>query len=100
MDEARQLRRLKAASWLEGATLVLLVGIAVPVKHLAGWPLATAIMGPVHGLAFLFYLWVVAATVAGGGWRGPEIARLVVAAFIPFGALAVQPMLRRRLAAA
>lgn len=90
------LARLRIASWAEGATLLALVGIAVPLKHLAGLPVATAIMGPVHGLAFLFYLWAVAAAVSGGGWRRSEIARLVIAAFIPFGALAVQPMLRRR----
>jgi integral membrane protein len=93
------IQRLRIASWVEGATLILLVGIAVPLKHLAGLPIATAIMGPVHGLAFLFYLWTVMTVVSGGGWRGSEIARLVAAAFIPFGALAVQPLLRRRLAA-
>lgn len=90
--------RLRTASWVEGATLILLVGIAVPLKHLAGLPIATAIMGPVHGLAFLFYLWTVTTVVSGGGWRGSEIARLVLAAFVPFGALAVQPLLRRRMA--
>lgn len=91
--------RLRIASWAEGATLLALLGIAVPLKHFAGLPIATAVMGPVHGLAFLFYLWAVAAAVSGGGWRGSEVARLVLAAFIPFGALAVQPLLRRRLAA-
>ncbi len=93
------IQRLRIASWVEGATLILLVGIAVPLKHLAGLPIATAIMGPIHGLAFLFYLWAVMATVSGGGWRGSEIALMVLAAFIPFGALAVQPLLRRRMAA-
>ncbi len=90
------IERLRVASWVEGTTLILLVGIAVPLKHLAGYPVATAIMGPVHGLAFLFYLWTVMTVVSGGGWRGAEIARLVLAALIPFGALAVQRLLRRR----
>lgn len=91
--------RLRFASWMEGTTLILLVGIAVPLKHLAGYPVATTIMGPVHGLAFLFYLWTVMTVVSGGGWRAGEIVRLVSAAFIPFGVLAVRRLLRRRLAA-
>jgi Domain of unknown function (DUF3817) len=57
--ELGQLRRPKTASLVEGLTLVLLVCVAVPLRHLAGWPVVTAVMGPVHGLAFLFYVWTV-----------------------------------------
>jgi hypothetical protein len=34
------------ASLLEGSTLLALVLVAVPLKHLAGMPQATRIMGP------------------------------------------------------
>ena len=53
------LRTLRLASLGEGATLLLLVLIAVPLKRLAGMPEAVSVMGPIHGAAFLLYLAVV-----------------------------------------
>lgn len=83
--ERSQLRRLRLASLGEGTTLILLVGIAVPLKYLAGQPLGVRVMGPVHGLMFLAYLWTSVQTVAGGGWSGRDIARLLIGALVPFG---------------
>jgi integral membrane protein len=83
--ELNQLRRLEIASLLEGSTLIVLLFVGVPMKHLGGWPAATAVLGPVHGLAFLIYIWTVVETVAGGGWTRRETVRLLLAGFIPFG---------------
>ncbi|MBO9195924.1 DUF3817 domain-containing protein [Rhizobium sp. 16-449-1b] len=90
---------MRAVSLLEGGTLLLLVLVAVPLKHLAGYPLATRIMGPVHGLAFLLYFWMLIQTVSGGGWTRSETLRMTVAAFIPFGAFLNERALARRQAA-
>ncbi|MFD0391245.1 DUF3817 domain-containing protein [Tistrella bauzanensis] len=93
---AGDLRRLRLASMIEGTTLVLLICVAVPLKHLWGVPEATRIMGPIHGLAFLAYLWVVTTVLSAGGWRRGEAVWLVLAAFIPFGAITVAILLRRK----
>lgn len=53
-------------------------------------------MGPVHGLAFLLYAWMVVSIVSGGGWTRGETARLLIAAFVPFGAFLVAGLLRRK----
>jgi len=98
MDEKRQLKMLAIASLVEATTLVLLVFVGVPLKHLASLPLATSILGPVHGLAFLFYLRTVIETVTTGAWKRSEIVRLVLTAFIPFGGYSNIPLLRRKAA--
>ena len=95
-EELAQLRRMRAVSVLEGTTLLLLLGIAVPLKHLAGFPIATSIMGPVHGIAFVLYFWMLIQTVSGGGWTRSETPRMVFAAFIPFGAFVNERALARR----
>jgi len=95
-EELAQLRRMRAASVLEGTTLLLLLGVAVPLKHLAGLPIATSIMGSVHGIAFVLYVWMLIQTVSGGGWTRVEALRMVVAAFIPFGAFVNERSLARR----
>jgi integral membrane protein len=95
-EELSQLRRMRAVSLLEGATLVLLLGVAVPLKHLAGLPVATSIMGPIHGIAFVLYVWMLVQTLSLGGWTRAEAARMVLAAFIPFGAFVNERALARR----
>lgn len=79
-------RRLALASALEGTTLLLLLLVAVPLKHFAGLPVAVHMMGPAHGLAFAFYAWSVIEAAAALGWSGGEVARLLAAALVPFGA--------------
>jgi integral membrane protein len=96
--EQSQLRALEIFSVVEATTLVLLLLIAVPLKHVGGWDLGVRIMGPVHGLAFLAYVWTAVQTVAGGGWRRSEIVRLFVVAFIPFGGFFNLPFLFRKAA--
>lgn len=94
--ERSQLRRLEVASLVEATTLILLVGVAVPLKHFAGQPGAVTVMGPAHGLAFAAYVWTVVQTVAGGGWRTPEWLRLVVTAFVLFAGYTNLSLIRRK----
>src|SRR5262245_26328387 len=94
--EREQLKRLEILSIIEATTLVLLVCVAVPLKHGFGWPLGSRILGPIHGIAFLAYTWTALQTVAGGGWRGREIGRLFVVAFLPFAGYFNIPWLRKR----
>ncbi len=81
----QSLRDLRRAALIEGCTLVALVCVAVPLKHLAGIPAATAIMGPVHGIAFIAYVWLIFSTRRDLGWTSGDLVRLLVPAFIPFG---------------
>jgi integral membrane protein len=98
-EQRFQLRRMRQVSLLEGATLVVLIFIAVPLKHLAGYPLATAIMGPIHGTAFVVYVWMLIQTVVSGEWSRAEILRLAIAAIVPFGAFFNERVLKEQDAA-
>lgn len=80
------LRGLQRAALAEGVTLVLLVGVAVPLKHLAGMPLAVQVMGPLHGLAFVAYVWRLWSALGAGELSPREALRCAVAAFWPGGA--------------
>lgn len=94
--ESRQLRRMRSVSLLEGVTLVVLVFVAVPLKHLAGYGIATATMGPIHGMAFLLYIWMLSETTAFFGWQKSEVFRLFLCACIPFGAFANERWLKQK----
>jgi integral membrane protein len=96
--EREQLQQLEITSIVEASTLILLLLVAVPLKHLAGWSAAVTVIGPVHGLAFLAYVWTAVETAAGGRWSRREITRIFIVAFIPFGGFANLAFLRRKVA--
>ena len=76
---------LGARCLLEPVTLLILLFLAVPLKHLAGWPSAVSVMGPVHGFAFLSLCWTVNHAVASRDIPARTGWRLVLAACVPFG---------------
>jgi integral membrane protein len=98
-SERNQLMQMRRVSMLEGTTLVALLFVAVPLKHIAGYPVAVTVMGPVHGIAFLLYVWMLLQTVSGADWSRREITRAVIVAFIPFGAFVNERFLRQKQAA-
>ncbi|AKZ63196.1 membrane protein [Herbaspirillum hiltneri N3] len=95
-EQLSQLHWMRRVSLLEGSTLLLLVCVGVPLKHVAGYPAASAVIGPIHGLAFLLYVYCMARMLATGGWSRSEIVRLVIAAVIPFGAFVNERHLKRK----
>jgi len=87
--------RLRFAVALEGATLITLVMIASPLKRFADLPVATQIMGPVHGLAFLVFLYILVEAVAARTLNGRAALRLLVGAMVPFGGVVNERWLAR-----
>ena len=81
--DSKQLRWLRIAAIAEATSLLLLVGVAVPLKHLGDWPLAVRFVGPVHGFAFVAYLWLVLQSLSAGLLSRGEAARLATSAFVP-----------------
>lgn len=45
--------RLRLASLLDGISYLILLGLAMPLKYMAGMPMAVKIVGSVHG-----FLWI------------------------------------------
>ena len=95
-DDRRQLDRMRIASILEATTLAILVFVAVPLKHVFGMPQAVSIMGPVHGLAFLFYIWMLIQSHFQIGWTGREWVRMILCAFIPVAGFVNERLLKHR----
>ena len=89
------LRVLRIASVIEGATLLLLFLVALPLKYMADTPLAVTIVGPIHGAAFLIYTALVLQSFVSRLISATEVARLMAVAFVPLGAWMVAGMLRR-----
>ena len=87
---------LRAVAALEGATLVALMCVAVPLKRMAGLPEGVAMLGPVHGLAYLLFLVTLLEHAVAGLLRPLDVARSFALSFVPFGALVNDRWLRAR----
>jgi integral membrane protein len=79
---------------LEGASFLVLLAIAMPLKYLAGMPAAVSVAGMAHGLLFLLYLGVVGNAVVTVPWPYSRPVLLVVAALLPFGPFLLDGRLR------
>lgn len=69
----------------EGSTLLLLVLLAVPLKHFGGMPQLVRVLGPLHGVAFLAYLHQLVSLRSQVSLGAGQTAKLFLAAFIPGG---------------
>jgi integral membrane protein len=89
------LRRLRLVGLLEGLSLLALVLVAVPLKHVYGMPLAVRVVGPIHGALFLWFLYALSTVARARNWTARRSATAVVAALIPGGTLVFDRSLRR-----
>lgn len=78
-------RLLRIAAIAEGTTLLLLVLVGVPLKHGLGYGGVTRFLGPVHGLAFLTYIWAVINEVSTGDQPRGWAFKAMLFSFVPGG---------------
>lgn len=77
--------RLRLIGYIEGISLLILIGIAVPLKYFGHYPQLTKILGPVHGGLFLLFIFNTISTAVEYRWKSAVILKLILACFIPFG---------------
>ena len=86
------LRRLSLA---EGASFLLLLGVAMPLKYFAGLPAAVKVAGWAHGLLFAGLCALLLYTVVVARWPLGRAALVFVAALLPFGPFVVDRRMKR-----
>ena len=90
--------RLRLIGFLEGVCLLVLLGIAVPLKHLCGNPVLVRAMGPVHGLLFLLFVFNALSVGVQQQWNFKTTTwKVLLACLVPFGTFYIdRKMLRGR----
>lgn len=78
-------RQLVWIGRLEGASFLLLLGVAMPLKYLAGQPLAVRVLGMAHGVLFLLFLAALWRAADAHGWPRRHVVLGVIASLVPFG---------------
>lgn len=81
------------------ATSFLLLLTASVIKRTGGSELGVQVLGPIHGVLFLAYLYCVFSLRSVAGWSAQTTALLVIGAIVPFGGYVVDRWLARNVAA-
>lgn len=87
--------RLRALGMLEAVSFLILLGVAMPLKYLAGLPLAVKIAGLLHGLLFLAFCMVLLETQQAQKWPMRWTSVVLIAALLPFGPFVIDRRLRK-----
>lgn len=96
MMNRHPLARLRLVGLLEGVSFLLLLGVAMPLKYLAGMPSAVKYVGWAHGLLFILYVLALGQATAVQLWSPVRAALLFVAAVLPGGTFVAERWLRRQ----
>ena len=87
--------RFRLISFIEGISFLILVFIAMPLKYLAGYPLAVKIVGMAHGV--LFILFVIALIIASKKYKWHFLSfQLFVYSLIPFGFILIEKIIMKK----
>ena len=86
MNFSTSLGRLRLVGMLEGVSFLLLLGIAMPLKYLAGKPEAVSVLGMAHGVLFIAYVGaLIQAHCEYEGWPWRRSAAVLLASLLPAG---------------
>jgi integral membrane protein len=91
------LRQLRLVALLEGSSFLILLFVAMPLKYLAGMPLAVRVVGSIHGALFIAFVVVLYRAARAGRWPRRRSVAAFVASILPFGTFVFDRSLRREI---
>jgi integral membrane protein len=81
----QSLRALRIVGYFEGASFLILLLIAMPLKYLADSPMAVKVVGSAHGGLWIFYLLAAVWAAVSRRWGVGKMAGAFAASVLPFG---------------
>jgi len=79
------LKFFKLIALLEGTSLLLLLGFAMPMKYFFQEPIFVKTIGMAHGLLFIAYLILAVMQKIASNWSLKTLAIVGIASVLPFG---------------
>ncbi|SFN18386.1 integral membrane protein [Chitinophaga sp. YR627] len=92
------LERLTLIGYLEGISLLILTGIAVPLKYWGGNDEFVRAIGPFHGALFVWFIFSTLSLGIERRWKFRETTwKIVIACIIPFGTFYVNKYILQKM---
>ena len=77
------LKRYRVVAYIVGVLLLVLVGVAMPLKYLGDRPEMVAVVGPIHGFVYMVYLVVAFDLSVRAKWTFTRTLVILLAGTIP-----------------
>lgn len=88
--------RLRIIAFLEGVSFLFLLGVAMPLKYMAGMPLPVRISGMAHGIFFILFVFALIDTRMSLRWTAGRTALAFLASLLPFGTFVLDARLLKK----
>ena len=95
-----ELKKFKIINKIEGISFIILLFIAMPLKYSFGYPMATKIVGMLHGLLVFVFIYQVLEAKKEAGLTWKEVALYSALSLIPFGSFYTDKLLAKKITAA
>jgi integral membrane protein len=93
-----RLRTLQLVGYAEATSFLVLLGVAMPLKYAAGWPLGVTVVGMAHGVLWILYLIAAARAGLAHKWGAKEFLGAGLASVLPAGPFVFDAWVIRRTA--
>ncbi len=77
--------KFRLINFIEGVSYLLLLFVAMPLKYMFDYPIATKIMGMTHGVLFVIFLILLSQAIQKYKFSAKFGIMLFVASLLPFG---------------
>ena len=91
-----ELKKFRLINKIEGFSYLFLLFVAMPLKYMAGFPIATKIAGMIHGVLFIGFVYQLIIATEEVPFSKKEAFIFFVASLIPFGSFYVEAQLKKR----
>lgn len=85
MSENKLHKQFLNVGHAEGISFLLLLGIAMPLKHFYNMPKAVTVVGMIHGMLFIAFVYMLYRMYDDQKWSVMKCAKAFLLSIIPFG---------------
>ena len=91
-----ELKKFRLINKIEGYSYLFLLFVAMPLKYMAGFPIATKIAGMIHGVLFIGFVYQLIIATDEVPFSKKEAFIFFVASLIPFGSFYVEAQCKEK----
>lgn len=95
-----ELQKFRLINKIEGISFIILIFIAMPLKYSFGYPIATKIVGMLHGLLVFVFIYQIIEAKKEAGFTLKETALYTIMSLIPFGSFYTDKLLAKKMTTA
>ncbi|WP_295418206.1 DUF3817 domain-containing protein [Sulfurovum sp.] len=90
------LKKFRFINKVEGYSFIVLLFIAMPLKYMMDYPLATKVAGMLHGLLFILFIYQLLEAAREVPFSKKEVMLYFILSLVPFGSFYTDKLCRRK----